>query len=40
MMIDHLKTEYPVTVACRTLGVSRSSYYANPAFFKEGDEVT
>jgi putative transposase len=38
MMIDHLKTDYPVTVACRTLGVSRSSYYTVPAV-KASDKV-
>lgn len=37
-MIDHLKTDYPVAVVCRTMGVSRSSYYAIPAV-KEHDGV-
>jgi len=26
-MIDHLKADFPVAVICKTLGVSRSSYY-------------
>lgn len=37
-MIDHLKRDYSVTVVCRTLGVSRSSYYAIPVL-NAGDEV-
>ncbi len=37
-MIDHLKADYPVAVMCKTLGVSRSSYYiAHNA--KQGDKA-
>jgi transposase InsO family protein len=37
-MIDHLKTDFPVAVICKTLGLSRSSYYTLPAI-KKGDKA-
>lgn len=36
-MIDNLRTEYPVAIICRTLGVSRSSYYTIPSV-KDSDK--
>jgi len=37
-MIDHLKADYPVAMICKTLGVSRSSYYTIRNA-KQGDKV-
>lgn len=37
-MIDHLKADYPVTVICKTLGVSRSSNYT-VCNAKQGDKA-
>jgi hypothetical protein len=37
-MIGHLKANYPVAVICKTLGVSRSSYYT-VRNAKQGDKA-
>ena len=36
-MIDYLRAKYPAATICRTLGVSRSSYYAIPSI-KDSDK--